>query len=750
MEEGGPPLDPSGDGTRTITKGRPRLAAPRTGPTFGCGHPPIDRRMSTAHLAPLTVAFFLLGCPTDFPADGFFDFDGDGFGTSDCDDSDINVFPGGTEVCGGDDEDCDGLVDDEDDAVQEQHTFFRDKDGDGFGDGDNREEGCAPTDGFAAEEGDCDDEDADINPAAAEVCDDGRVDEDCSGASDDDDDATIEKSTWYGDKDEDGFGDAGDPLDWCHPPEEYVAAGTDCDDDNDDVHPDATEVCNDIDDDCDGEADDADSDGGRDATRWYTDEDGDGYGAGSAREACEKREGEVDDSGDCDDDAGSINPGAEEVCNDDIDQDCDGSGETCFLQGKVASRKADAIVVGAESGGVWGWTIASGGDTDGDGRAEVWVAGPQATGMGSGTGGAVMVTGRLSGSGTADAFGLVEALTHDIEEWGYSIASGADLDGDGRDDVVIGSPLADPAGNDEGFLTILTGPVATGSSELDALATVQGNESDDYLGSSIALGDFNGDGTGDLFMTQPNDDNVIGLLGPFKAGESWTTSSYDVAADGESYERLSIGDATGDGLDDLIVGDYGYSRAWLYEGGTTGSLDTYDAAATFDSSYSTISLGWASLVGDYDRDGYGDLVLGCPATDDERGMVYLIEGPLSGDYDDTDVDLELRGETVLGYVGYTLAFSADANDNGDAELLVGAPGEADGNGVVYVIDGSPSSGAHTTSDVETYVEGSEIGGELGLSLGAADIDGDGWTDYVLGGDDVDTSGGAAVFYGAGR
>jgi hypothetical protein len=112
-----------------------------------------------------------------------------------------------------------------------------------------------------ADDTDCDDTDAAVNPGATEVCDDADVDEDCSGAADDADagvDTSTQTETWP-DLDGDGYGDLDATSVWyCDPPSDTVADGTDCDDDDDTVNPGATEVCNGVDDDCDGAIDTSD------------------------------------------------------------------------------------------------------------------------------------------------------------------------------------------------------------------------------------------------------------------------------------------------------------------------------------------------------------------------------------------------------------------------------------------------------------------------------------------------------------
>ncbi len=95
----------------------------------------------------------------------------------------------------------------------------------------------------------------------------------------------------------------------------------DCDDDNAEVHPDAEETCNEIDDDCDEEVDED----AVDADTWYPDDDGDSYGDGTATDtvaACEQPGGYVADATDCDDALADVHPGADETCNG-LDDDCD-------------------------------------------------------------------------------------------------------------------------------------------------------------------------------------------------------------------------------------------------------------------------------------------------------------------------------------------------------------------------------------------------------------------------------------------
>jgi hypothetical protein len=254
------------------------------------------------------------------------DADGDGFGDpsltseacqpgagesvngNDCDDTDAGIYPGALEVCDGLDNDCDGETD-----GGEVFAWHPDTDGDGFGDPDITVEDCATLSGYTLDASDCNDSDGSVHPDAEEVC--NEVDDDCDGTVDE---GTT--NTYYVDLDGDGYGDVGATADGCVVPEGYAETPGDCDDGNEDIHPDATEVCNGVDDDCNGQVDGTDALGG---STFYSDTDGDGYGDPSAPVlACTQPSHTVTDSSDCDDGAADVHPGATEICNG-IDDDCD-------------------------------------------------------------------------------------------------------------------------------------------------------------------------------------------------------------------------------------------------------------------------------------------------------------------------------------------------------------------------------------------------------------------------------------------
>jgi hypothetical protein len=195
-------------------------------------------------------------------------------------------------------------------------AYYPDVDSDSYGDASVAAVyTCTPDPTWVTNNTDCDDGNPNWNPAALEICDNG-IDENCDGG----DNVT---ANYYADLDGDGFGDLASAITICNVPSGYVLDNTDCNDLNASISPGSFEVCdNGIDDDCDGIE--------NQTTLFYADADGDGFGDENVGLTdCFQPFGYAADTTDCNDADALININAAEICENGIDEDCDGVDLSC-------------------------------------------------------------------------------------------------------------------------------------------------------------------------------------------------------------------------------------------------------------------------------------------------------------------------------------------------------------------------------------------------------------------------------------
>jgi hypothetical protein len=242
------------------------------------------------------------GLDSDDDGDQWTENDGD------CDDTDNTTYPGAAETCDGADNNCDGNVDEGYNPV----TYYPDVDGDGYGKSGGAVTTCEVLDGYVTASGDCDDSDPDVNPGENESCD--SIDNDCDSLVDEG-----VKTTYYQDRDGDGYGNSSVVTESCTKPDGYSTVGGDCNDGNTATYPSAPETCDGEDNDCDSVVDEGVT------TTYYADNDGDGYGNPNVtRSACSQPTGYSKVAGDCNDQDAAVHPGVSDTCSDEVDNDCDG------------------------------------------------------------------------------------------------------------------------------------------------------------------------------------------------------------------------------------------------------------------------------------------------------------------------------------------------------------------------------------------------------------------------------------------
>jgi hypothetical protein len=531
-------------------------------------------------------------------------------------------------------------------------------------------------------------------------------------------------------------------------------APEDCNDDDARIHPGATEVCDalDTDEDCDTFADDDDGNVDRSTAplNLYSDGDGDLYGADiNLVPRCDPGGGYVDDGGDCDDTNAAVHPGAEEVCDDGIDNDCDLIDDPCLTTVELSTSDADATIEGLEPDG-FGNAIAAAGDMNGDGVDDL-AAGPSYF-----TGSAYLFNGPLSSTTTADAAATIQ-WTNKGDGLGNEMVGIGDQDGDGFDDLMVLAPLF-PALTQYGRAYVLLGPL-TGSATAEVLAsaTITG-ESADRLGASAASGDVNGDNVPDVLVAAPYGNSNEGasylFFGPVSGalGEADADALFAVPPEFEQeISNASGGDIDGDGVDELVVGiPFAYGPkvnrgvAGVFFGPVAGSYTLADPDVSVGTSEDGSHLGLAaSIHGDLDADGADDLVVSAY----EKVAVFYAEAVLSAsEHDVDDGDALIEGVVLGGSLGMALDSGGDFDDDGLDDLVASAPWEATATGSVYGFYG-PLSGVFTAPERANFrIAAEKVGALLGsATIIVGDVRGNGIDDLAVG-----ANGAVFVFDGGGR
>ena len=619
-----------------------------------------------------------------------------------------------------------------------------------------------------------------------------ELDEDGDGvlAPDDCDDADASvgaPAELFLDYDGDGFGEPMITQFTCYSPAGWVTNSDDCDDLNDAINPDATEICNEgIDDNCDGLADDDDSSTDLSTgNAYWVDSDGDGYGDETVAmvDACAEYSGITAVGGDCDDTEAAINPAAEEICNNGIDDNCNNSADTCVLGEELTEADADVSLIGDSYNDTFGRDFAVG-DIDADGFDDI-VVGAYANDDGGTSSGKVYV--HMGAATASDMETSASEITGSTSYMylGHDVAM-VDFNNDSYDDVVVSAYYVDEAYIFYGSATGLSASLE----DTDADVTMSGSAGYHFGHDVEPIADWDGDGLADLLVTDFGNYSYTSYA-YIVSGSTSASSALDV--DGGDYttritcdagnvgdylgwrDAVGSGDFNGDGYSDLGLGEYSnddagssYGKAYVFLG-TSSSSDWFTADANTTISTNNASdygyFGYdVSSIRDHNGDGYDELIVGAyymdSSTSASVGAAYIYFGAATGwasaiEHDSADISIE--GEVAYDQLGRSVAGLDDMDADGNGDFAVGArfydgPTGAissSGGAFIFFSDTTSDGGSFVSSDADAVVYSSSTTSYLGDEVSSGDFNNDGNTDLVVGADSYSSTGWMGVFLGQG-
>ncbi|MBT3221954.1 MAG: hypothetical protein HN348_23005, partial [Proteobacteria bacterium] len=372
----------------------------------------------------------------------------------------------------------------------------------------------------------------------------------------------------------------------------------------------------------------------------------------------------------------------------------------------VATNEAKLVASDGADEDYYGRSVSGAGDINGDGYDDIIVGAQNDDNEGDNSGSSYLYFGNSSGISPTTEYRLVPSDAGTSNQFGTAVAGAGDVNGDGYDDIIVGTGYGLAPGY-LGGAYIFHG----GSSGIDLQSETKLVSADiaqfDYFGSSVAAaGDVNGDGYSDVIIGAYADSHTAN-----SAGSAYIFLGSANGIDDKSETKLlapnasdddffgdcvaGAGDVNGDGYDDVIVGawQHGVDRsgnAFVYLGSSSG-IDVSNPIEFRSSDIISQQKFGISVAGagDIDGDGYDDVIVGAIGDDDNgfaSGAAYLFPGSSTGIDTSREVKLLASEGTETDKLGVSVAGAGDVNHDGWADVIVGA--YLDQNGSAYVFTGN--------------------------------------------------------------
>ncbi len=426
----------------------------------------------------------------------------------------------------------------------------------------------------------------------------------------------------------------------------------------------------------------------------------------------------------------------------------------------TANPAPDWTAEGNQAYARFGWAVSTAGDVNGDGFDDVIVGAPYYSNDERQEGRVVVYYGSAMGLNhipdwTAEG-GQAGA------EFGWSVGTAGDVNGDGFADVIVGAKGYDKGKKHQGRGLVYYGSSKGLSATPDWI--VKGEQGTTCFGCSVnTAGDVNGDGFDDVIIGAHTCTDTAGRAFVYHGSTDGLSSTPDWIASGDRMMAWSaclvgtVGDVNGDGFDDVIIGIHKCVKARgktvvIYHGSATGLEPTPAWSADEIQFWGRFGLAVDS-AGDVNGDGYADVIVGAPGKCGAGiGCVYVYHGSATGL--STNPSWTIDHDPAESYFGWSVNSIGDVNDDGYADIIIGAildDNDRKNEGTAFIYHGSVA-GVNPTP--VCTLEGDQIDAYFGVSVSTAgDVNGDGFADIIVGAccydRDEEDEGMVFVYYGHG-